>query len=58
MGRRAIHKPENLEIGEKFELKGKLKRFSWQYLNNFNKRGDAKFKHIREGNTIFIERVS
>jgi len=58
MGRNAIHKPENLEIGEKMELKGKLKKFSWQYLNNFNNRGNAKFKHVREEKKIFVERIS
>lgn len=58
MGRKAIYKPEELEIGEKLELKGKMKRFSWQYLNNFNKKGDAKFKHVKEGKIIYFERIS
>lgn len=60
MGRKAIHKPENLEIGQKMELTGKLKKFSWQYLNNFNSRGTAKYKHVRDDKNkkIFIERVS
>lgn len=58
MGRKAIHKPENLEIGQKMELTGKLKKFSWQYLNNFNSRGDAKYKHIRKEGRVYIERVS
>lgn len=57
MGRKSIHKPETLKIGEKMELKGKAKRFSWQYLNNFNKRGEAKYKHTTEGTKVFIERV-
>jgi len=57
MGRKAIHKPESLEIGEKMELTGKMRKYSWQYLNNFNKRSDAKFEHIRDGKKIFIERV-
>jgi hypothetical protein len=58
MGRKAIHKPENLKIGEKMELTGKLKKYSWQYLNNFNERGDAKYKHVRDGNKVFIQRES
>lgn len=57
MGRKAIHTPEKMEIGEKMELTGKLKKYSWQYLNNFNDRGAAKFKHLRDGNKVFIERV-
>lgn len=57
MGRKPIHKPENIGIGEKFELTGKMKKFSWQYLNNFNKRGKAKFNHVREGEKIYLERV-
>ena len=57
MGRKAIHTPEKLGIGEKMELTGKLKKYSWQYLNNFNDRGAEKFKHIREGSKIYIERV-
>lgn len=59
MGRKAIHKPETLGIGEKMELTGRLKKYSWQYLNNFNKKGNGKIKysHVREGNKVFIERV-
>jgi hypothetical protein len=58
MGRKRIHEPESLEIGQKMELKGKLKKFSWQYLNNFNGRGTAKYKHVRKDDRVFIERVS
>lgn len=57
MGRRPIHTPEKLEVGQKMELTGKLKKYSWQYLNNFNDRGSEKFKHIREGNKVYIERI-
>jgi hypothetical protein len=58
MGRKAIHKPEKLGLGERMELKGKLREFSWQYLNNFNKRGNAKYAHRKEGEKVFIERIS
>ena len=58
MGRKAVHQPEKLEIGEKMELIGKVKKYSWQYLNNFNSRGIAKFKHVREDKKIFIERIA
>lgn len=58
MGRKPIHKPENIAVGEQFELIGKLKRFSWQYLNNFNKRGKAKFKHVRtDDDKVYLERI-
>lgn len=57
MGRKPIHKPETIAVGEKFELTGRLKRYSWQYLNNFNKRGKAKFEHIREGDKVYLERI-
>lgn len=58
MGRKRIHEPESLEIGEKMELTGKLKKYSWQYLNNFNDRGKAKYKHLREDKKVFIERIA
>lgn len=57
MGRRLLHKPESLQVGDKMELTGKLKKYSWQYLNNFNNRGEAKYEHVREGKQIFIKRV-
>lgn len=58
MGREAIYRPEMLEIGEKLELKGKVKKYSWQYLTNFNKRNkEMKFKHVRENKRVFIERI-
>lgn len=57
MGRKPLHKPENIEIGEKFELTGKLKKFSWQYLNNFNKRGKAKFEHVKDGDKKYLKRI-
>jgi hypothetical protein len=57
MGRKPIHKPEELEVGEKMELTGKAKRFSWQYVYNFNKRGIGKYEHLRDGSKIYVERV-
>ncbi len=57
MGRKPIYKTESLEIGGRIELKGKPKKYSWQYLNNFNERGEAKYKHIKDGKNIFIERI-
>lgn len=58
MGRKAIHQPENLKVGERMELTGKAKKYSWQYINNFNNRGAAKFEHEREERKIFIKRVA
>lgn len=58
MGRNKVHKIENLKVGERLEATGKLKRYSWQYLNNFNNRNQGTFKHIREGKKIFFERVN
>ena len=57
MGRKPIHKPEELEVGQKMELTGKAKRYSWQYVYNFNNRGTARFQHQREGSKVFIERI-
>lgn len=57
MGRNAIHKPESLKVGEKMELTGKAKKYSWQYVYNFNKRGRGEFQHIREEKRIFIQRT-
>jgi hypothetical protein len=63
MGRKPLHKPESMEIGQRMELTGKMKKYSWQYLNNFNKRGTkatppAKYQHIKEGDKIFIVRTA
>jgi hypothetical protein len=58
MGRKPIHKPETLRIGETMELTGKAKRYSWQYVYNFNKRGKAQFEHVRDENKIFIKRIA
>jgi len=58
MGRKAVHTPENLKIGDKMEIRGKMKTYSWQYLNNFNKRGEAKYRHVKDGKKIFFERIS
>lgn len=59
MGRKPIYDLESLNLGDSIELKGKAKKFSWQYLRNFNARNDDRqFKHVREGNKVFIKRVA
>lgn len=57
MGRNRIHTPETLEVGQRVELTGKAKKYSWQYVYNFNNRGEQKFKHVKEDKKIFIERT-
>ena len=40
------------------ELTGKAKKYSWQYLYNFNNRGPMQYEHVTESNKIFIKRVA
>lgn len=57
-GRKRQYQPETLKIGEKMQLLGRAKKFKDQYLYQFNKRGDEKFKTMIEGSKVFIERIS
>lgn len=40
------------------QLLGKAKRFKDQYLYQFNKRGNEKFKTVTDGSKVFLERIS
>jgi hypothetical protein len=57
MGRKAIHKFNQLEIGEKSELKGKAKIHPHQFKYQYNKDGARTLKIVREGNKVYAERV-
>lgn len=57
-GRKPIYRPENLEIGEKMQLKGPAKDFANQYAARFRRDNKGKnFKRVEEKGKIFIERV-
>ena len=58
MGRNKEHITEWLKIGERYELKGKLRKYSHQYVYEFNKRGKEKFKHVIEDKKVYAERIS
>lgn len=61
MGRKTIFAPETLAVGEKMEAKGKVRKYIYQYINNFNRRLERtntpmKFKRAVENDKIFIIR--
>ena len=57
-GRKAIYRPETLEIGEKMQLKGQAKSFGNQYAAQFRKKNKPKnFKKVEENGKIFILRT-
>lgn len=58
LGRKPKYDIKSLEIGQKMALRGQAKKFSNQYLYNFNKRGDEKFIRVIEGSSVFIERIA
>ncbi len=58
MGRKIKILTDGLKIGHKIELKGVAKKFKWQYLNNFNKRGEEKFELLSGEEKVFVRRIS
>lgn len=57
-GRKAIYRPEELEIGEKMQLKGSAKYFGNQYAAQFRKKNKPKdFKKVEQKGKVFIERT-
>lgn len=60
MGRKKIFQPENLEVGQRLELKGSLKAYVHQYAYQFNKRlasSGMKFRAVNDGKKVYVERI-
>lgn len=62
-GRKALHNPENLKIGERIELKGSRKEYGHQYAYNWSKKVNKNkkgwdFKCVNKEGKVFIERIS
>lgn len=64
-GRKPLYDVKSLEIGQKLALLGVGKTYSYQYLRQFNRRGEQKFKRVVEGENlplrqqkIFVERIA
>lgn len=63
-GRKKLYEPELLKIGDRIQLKGERKKFANQYAYNWAKRLNVKkiddwnFQSEKEGNNVFVKRVS
>lgn len=63
-GRKKLYEPEKLKIGERIQLKGDRKKFANQYAHNWAKRinvkkiDDWQFQSEREGNNVYVKRIS
>lgn len=59
MGRKPIYDVKTLEIGAKMELLGKAKKYSDQYIYNFNSTNSGnKYRKVKDGKRIFVERIA
>jgi|LakMenE01Jun11ns_1017448.scaffolds.fasta_scaffold9844692_5 hypothetical protein len=54
-GRKAIHKFNTIEVGQRCELVGSAAKWPYQYIGRLT---DKKFKIEREGKKIFAVRVT
>lgn len=63
-GRKKLYEPEKLKVGQRIQLKGERKKFANQYAHNWAKRinkdkiFDWSFQSEKEGNNVFVKRVS
>lgn len=56
-GRKPLNEVENLEIGEKIELKGRTKVYHYQYAYTCRKRFPKMgFKIVKEKTKVYIQR--
>jgi len=58
-GRKRLFAPEKLGIGARMKLPKRIYQYRYQYLSNFNCRGEGKkYQIVMEKEKIFIERVA
>jgi hypothetical protein len=57
-GRKPLYDVKSLKIGEKLRLPENIEKFKHQYLRNFHKDTEMKFKLIESRNKLFVERIA
>jgi hypothetical protein len=59
VGRKPKHEFNSLEIGQKSLLKGKAKKFPYQFINQYNKTNTGVLKIVRdEEGKFYAERIA